>query len=334
MGDPAGIGPEIAVKSLTHSNVHALCRPILIGDAAVIRQTVALTHSSHKVRSIAHVHQAPEAEDVISVYDLANAAPDSFACGEVSAIAGNAAYEAITTAISLAQSGEVDATVTGPINKQALRAAGHAFAGHTEIYAHVTETKSYAMLLADRELRIIHVTTHVPLRKVCDMITRERVFAAIDMLANFCHSIGIKRPRIGVAGLNPHAGDGGLFGNEEAVAIAPAIEQAVDSGYDAAGPVPPDTLFCKAKGGLYDGCVAMYHDQGHIPFKYNGFEWDHAARTMKRVSGVNITLGLPIIRTSVDHGTAFDIAGQGVASEEAMVNAIEYAAKMARTVRA
>jgi 4-phospho-D-threonate 3-dehydrogenase / 4-phospho-D-erythronate 3-dehydrogenase len=226
--------------------------------------------------------------------------------------------------------GQVDATVTAPINKEAIHKAGHHFSGHTEIYAHFTKTEKYAMLLADSDLRVIHVTTHVSLRQACDLCKKERVLDVIRLLDDACRQFGIQNPRIAVAGLNPHAGEGGLFGDEEILEIIPAIEEANKQGFHVEGPVPPDTMFVKAVQGKYDGCVAMYHDQGHIPFKLEGFQWDNEKQTMKSVKGVNITLGLPIIRTSVDHGTAFEIAGRGIASPDAMLVSIDYAIKMAQ----
>jgi 4-hydroxythreonine-4-phosphate dehydrogenase len=244
-------------------------------------------------------------------------------------MAGAAAFEAVHKAIDLALADAVDATVTGPINKESINLAGHHFSGHTEIYAHYTHTKKYAMLLVHENLRVIHVSTHVSLREACDLVKKERILEVIQLLAGACRDLGIDAPRIGVAGLNPHASDGGLFGREEEQEILPAVEEARRLGYQVDGPVPADTLFAKAAGGLYDGCVAMYHDQGHIPFKIKGFIWDEQNQRMKSVQGVNITLGLPIIRTSVDHGTAFEIAGKGVASPDAMILAIEYAIRMA-----
>jgi len=220
--------------------------------------------------------------------------------------------------------------VTGPIHKESINQAGHKFAGHTEIYAHYTNTKKYAMLLVDKDMKVIHVSTHVSLRQACDLVKKERILEVISLIHDACIQFGVSNPKIGVAGLNPHASDGGLFGNEEKLEIIPAVNEAVRMGFNAEGPIPADTLFSKAKGGLYDGCVAMYHDQGHIPFKMQGFVWDNEQQKMKSVSGVNITLGLPIIRASVDHGTAFEIAGKGVASHEALILAVEYAAKMAQ----
>jgi 4-hydroxythreonine-4-phosphate dehydrogenase len=220
--------------------------------------------------------------------------------------------------------------VTNPINKGAIHAAGHHFSGHTEIYAHYTNSPKFAMLLADEKMKVIHVSTHVSLRKACDLVKKDRVLETIRLLNDGLKMIGIEQPRIGVAGLNPHAGDGGLFGDEEVLEIIPAISLAKTEGIKAEGPFPPDTLFALAQGGRFDGCVAMYHDQGHIPFKLTGFEWDEKSGSMKSVKGVNITLGLPVIRTSVDHGTAFEIAGKGIASPDALVYAIEYALKLFR----
>jgi len=247
----------------------------------------------------------------------------------VAAQCGHAAFVSIRKAIDLAMAGEVDATVTAPLNKEALNLAGHHFDGHTEIYATFTHTKKYAMLLADEFLRVIHVSTHVPLRKACDLVRKERIMEVTELIDDACRQFGIDNPRIGIAGLNPHSSDNGLFGDEEALEIIPAVEELKSRGFLVEGPVPPDTLFAKAKCGQYDGCVAMYHDQGHIPFKVVGFNWNKQTGKMESVKGVNITLGLPIIRVSVDHGTAFDVAGKGIASEDALLLSIDYATKMA-----
>ena len=231
--------------------------------------------------------------------------------------------------IQLALQNQIDATVTAPINKESIHLAGHHFSGHTEIYAHYTNTAKFAMLLADDNLRVIHSTTHVSLRKACDLCKKDRVLEVISLLNDACRQFGIVNPRIAVAGLNPHAGENGLFGDEEINEIIPAIEEAKSLGMIVDGPVPPDTMFVKAVQGKYDGCVAMYHDQGHIPFKLEGFQWDNEKQSMKSVKGVNITLGLPIIRTSVDHGTAFEIAWQGIASPDALEISIDYAVLLA-----
>lgn len=249
--------------------------------------------------------------------------------GKVQIQAGNAAFVSVVKAIDLAMKGDVDGTVTAPLNKEALNKAGHHFDGHTEIYAHYTNTKKYAMLLADEFMRVIHVSTHVSLREACDRVKKQRIMDVTDLIWDACRQFGIEHPRIGIAGLNPHASDNGLFGWEEEKEIIPAVEALRAKGYDVSGPVPPDTLFAKAKCGQFDGCVAMYHDQGHIPFKVVGFNWNKETGKMESVKGVNITLGLPIIRVSVDHGTAFDVAGKGIASDGAMMLSLEYASKMA-----
>ena len=328
MGDPAGIGPEIAAKALAQADVYEICRPLVIGSAAAMEQAVKWA-GPVTVHPVERVEEARFRHGTIDVLDLPVDAID-IKPGEISAKAGELAFQAVKTAIELALEKRLDATVTGPIHKEAINLAGHHYSGHTEIYADLTGSKDVAMLLVHENLRVIHVTTHVPLRQACDLIREERVFKVISLLDEACRQFGIDSPRIGVAGLNPHASDGGLFGHEEKDEIAPAIERARRKGILVDGPVPPDSLFPKAVGGFYDGCVAMYHDQGHIPFKLVGFKWNEKLRRMESVSGVNITLGLPIIRTSVDHGTAFEIAGQGVASPAAMRHAIEYAVKMAK----
>ncbi|HET7898454.1 MAG TPA: 4-hydroxythreonine-4-phosphate dehydrogenase PdxA, partial [Flavisolibacter sp.] len=267
---------------------------------------------------------------LINVYDLKNVDVDRLVFGEISAMAGAASFEAVKKAIELAMSGEVDATVTGPINKKSINEAGHHFAGHTEIYAHYTGTRKYAMLLVEESLKVIHVSTHVSLRQACDLVKKDRILEVIELLRNGLQQLGETNLKIGVAGLNPHAGDNGLFGTEDDQEISPAVEEARRRGYDVQGPVPPDTLFAKAATGAYGGVVAMYHDQGHIPFKLNGFTWNAKKGRMDSVKGVNITMGLPIIRTSVDHGTAFEIAGTGIASADAMVLAIESAVQLCK----
>ena len=245
-----------------------------------------------------------------------------------------AAFLSVKETIELAQEGMLDATVTNALNKEAMNLAlepqGMHFAGHTEIYAHYTNTKTYAMMLTHHDLRVIHVSTHCSLREACDRVKKARVLDVIHTAYDACRQIGIDQPRIAVAGLNPHAGENGLFGTEERDEINPAIEAARAEGINAVGPEPADSLFSKALGGWYDIVVAMYHDQGHIPLKTVGFVYDRAANCWKSVEGVNVTLGLPIIRTSVDHGTGFDQAGKGTSSELSLINAIDYAITMAK----
>ena len=329
MGDPAGIGPEIVVRALSHESTYQKCRPIVTGDANVMRKTVSLLGLDLQVNAVDEVKAAKFEYGTIDVYDLKCVDADSFEFGKVAAQCGNAAFVSIRKAIDLAMAEEVDGTVTAPLNKEALNLAGHHFDGHTEIYATFTHTKKYAMLLADEHLRVIHVSTHVPLRKACDLVKKARIIEVTELIDDACRQFGIENPRIGIAGLNPHSSDNGLFGDEEALEIIPAVAELAARGFNVSGPVPPDTLFAKAKCGQFDGCVAMYHDQGHIPFKVVGFNWNAETGKMDSVKGVNITLGLPIIRVSVDHGTAFDVAGKGIASEDAMMISIDYATKMA-----
>lgn len=330
MGDPAGIGPEIIIKTLALEQVYSQCNPLVIGDAAALEKEAKALNIPVTINAVQSVSEAKFEHGIIDVYDLKNVSLTELQAGVVSAMAGKAAFEAVKKVIELALLGQIDATVTAPLNKESIHKAGHHFSGHTEIYAHYTNTSKYAMLLADENFRVIHVSTHVSLRQACDLCKKDRVLEVISLLNDACLKLGIKKPRIAVAGLNPHAGENGLFGEEEITEIIPAIEQANQEGLTVEGPFPPDTMFVKAVQGKFDGCVAMYHDQGHIPFKLEGFKWDNEKQTMKSVKGVNITLGLPIIRTSVDHGTAFEIAGMGIASADAMMVAIDYAIVMAK----
>ncbi|HXO73719.1 MAG TPA: 4-hydroxythreonine-4-phosphate dehydrogenase PdxA [Puia sp.] len=330
MGDPASIGPEIAIKALLTEGIGAICRPLIVGDAGVLQFTAENLGWSVVIHAIDKVGDAKYQHGTIDVLDMKTVDLSRLVWGEVSAMAGHAAFEAVRRVIGLAMAREVDATVTGPINKKSINDAGHHFAGHTEIYAHYTGTAKYGMLLVEDNLKVIHVSTHVSLRQACDLVKKERVLAVIGLLKDGLVSLGEKNLKIGVAGLNPHAGDSGLFGTEDDLEILPAVLEARALGYDVEGPVPPDTLFAKAATGHYGGVVAMYHDQGHIPFKLNGFKWNAEKQRMDSVKGVNITMGLPIIRTSVDHGTAFEIAGKGIASADAMILAIEAAVQLSK----
>jgi len=330
MGDPAGVGPEIAAKAFAVEEIYQISKPLVVGDASIMERAARLAGRSLRINAIDDPLQARFQFGTIDVLDQHTIDLRTFEFGKVSAAAGHAAFEAVRKVIELAMAGRVDATVTGPVHKEALNTAGHKFSGHTEIYAYYTNTKDYSMMLADGHLRVVHVSTHVSLKRACELVKKERVLSVIQLAHSAMQDFGIEHPRIGVAGLNPHASDGGLFGSEEHEEIAPAIAEARNLGIDAEGPIAPDTLYPKAAGGYYDIVVAMYHDQGHIPVKMIGFVWDNTVGTWKSVRGVNITLGLPIIRTSVDHGTAFDQAWKGTASEESMLEAIRYAANFAR----
>lgn len=329
MGDPAGVGPEIAIKALGHSVIHQTCRPLILGSSEVLEKATYIVGSTAKLLYLKDLDNAYWEPNHINILETGLEKGIDFPCGEVSAIAGELGFRAIERAILLAKQGSVEATVTGPIHKEALNLAGHNFAGQTEIFAHLTKTKDYAMLLMAGALRVIHVSTHVSLREACLLVTRERVATVIRLAHEAGSAFGIANPRIAVSGLNPHASDGGLFGSEDLDEIVPAVRVSQMDGISVEGPLPADTLFPKANGGYYDFVVAMYHDQGHIPLKTAGFTWDNVSQSWSKMEGVNVTIGIPIIRVSVDHGTAFDVAGTGKASEDNMVEAILHAVQMA-----
>lgn len=332
MGDPASIGPEITVKALANKEIYDACRPLVIGDANVMEAALELVGKKNiKIHPVHSVGEAVFEYGTIDVYDMKLTDMEKLERGKVSAMAGEAAFQYVKKTIELAMSGEIDGTVTNAFNKEAVNLAGHHYSGHTEIYADLTGTKKYTMMLAHENLRVVHVSTHVSLREACDRVKKERVLEVIRIAHKACQDLGIEQPKIGVAGLNPHSSENGLFGTEEKEEIIPAVEMAKKEGIQAEGPVPPDTIFSKAKGGWYDIVVAMYHDQGHIPLKLVGFVYDKEAQKWEAVAGVNITLGLPIVRASVDHGTAFDQAGQGIANEISLMNAIDYGVRLAKS---
>lgn len=329
MGDPASIGPEITVRALDDDRIYDTLRPLVVGDSCMLRKALGITGVDLKINPVIRPSDGKYECGTIDVLDMGLVDPDGLKVGEVSAEAGEAAFRYVEKVIKLAMNKEIDATVTNALNKEAVNLAGHHFAGHTEIYAHYTGTDSYTMMLAHEELRVVHVSTHVSLREACDRVKKDRVLEVIRIADRACRDLGIEAPVVGVSGLNPHSGENGLFGREEIDEIIPAIDEARSLGINAVGPVPPDTVFSKALGGWYDIVVAMYHDQGHIPLKVVGFVYDKDAGAWQSVKGVNITLGLPIIRVSVDHGTAFDQAGKGTADPSSLLNAIDYAARLA-----
>jgi len=318
LGDPAGIGPEVVLKALAHTDVYERSRPLVIGDRRILERAAAWLGRSVDVEIVAHPAAGTYMPRLVTLLDLENAPPDRIPVGEVSAAAGAAAVDYVFRAGDLAMEGDVDAVVTAPLNKAAMNLAGHDYAGHTELLTERTGAERVSMLLIGPNLRIVHVSTHVGLADAIARVTPVRVEAVIQLAHDACQALGIAHPRIAVAGLNPHASEGGLFGNEEAARIEPAIRAARARGLDVSDPQPPDTVFLRAIKGAYDIVVAQYHDQGHIPMKLLAFD-----------SGVNVSYGLPIIRTSVDHGTAFDIAGEGIASESSMLAAIDVAVQMA-----
>ncbi|MFC7130677.1 4-hydroxythreonine-4-phosphate dehydrogenase PdxA [Haloferax chudinovii] len=320
MGDPAGIGSEVAVKAFP--SVTEFARVVVVGDLGVMRRARDACDADFDVRAVDSVDAVDDDPTALSVLDCDNVG--DLVHGELREEYGAASLAYVERAIDLAVEGEIDAIATAPINKQATRMAGSEHAGHTGLLAARTDTENYSMMLIEDDLRVTHVSTHVPLREACELVTTENVLETVRVTDDALRQLGIESPRVAVAGLNPHAGDGGLLGDEDDDEIAPAVERAGADGIDATGPISPDTVYVRAARGEFDCVVSMYHDQGHIPLKMLGFD------AAGGVSGVNMTIGLPIVRTSVDHGTAFDIAGEGVASETSMVDAIRVAADVAR----
>lgn len=319
MGDPSGIGPEIILKSFEKPVIRNN-RIVVIGDYNIMQAVHdILKIKSFKLRRIFNVSDCLFNNQLLNILDLHLVDLQEFRPGIVQAKSGNAAFEAIRKAVELARNKDIDAIVTAPLNKEAMHSAGHNYPGHTEILASLTGTKDYAMLLYDKKLCVIHVSTHVSLFEAITGLKRERIEKVIELANGIMKRLRVAEPRIAVAGINPHSGENGLFGNEEINEIIPAIKEMKGKGINVEGPCPPDTVFLQAVKGKYDIVVAMYHDQGHIPLKLLGFN-----------SGVNVTVGLPFIRTSVDHGTAFEIAWQGKANENSMVEAIKLSKKLSQ----
>lgn len=319
LGDPAGTGPELISKAVALSEVRAVCRPVVVGDAAVLTTAFRYTGVALKVNAIAKIEDARFVAGSIDVLDLKNVDLNQLQLGKVSAMAGKAAYEAVKTAAELALSGKVGAIVTSALNKAAMNLAGYHYDGHTGLLAEVCKSPGATMMLAADKLRVSHVSTHVPLRVAVDRVRPERIMKVLRLTNDAIKNLGIAKPKIAVAGLNPHAGENGLFGDEEQKYITPAIEEARREGIDVSGPYAGDTIFFRCAQGEFDAGVAMYHDQGHVAAKMLGI-W----------RGVNVTLGLPIIRTSVEHGTDFANAGTGRGDPRSLVEAIKLAAIMAR----
>lgn len=322
MGDGAGVGPEVIVAAVLNPVVLAESRPVVIGDAQRLRQAAASIGADVDVQPIEYVTDAVFEGNRINVIDLA-LLPADLPWGQLSAVAGDAAFHYIRVASELALAGDVQAICTAPLNKEALHASGHLYPGHTEMLAALTNTGEVSMMLSTEKLKVIHVTTHIGLIDAVARIEPGLVQRTIERGYEALRRAGVSDPKIGVCAINPHAGENGLFGyDEEALKIAPGVEAAKANGVNVTGPLPADTLFFLAGRGDYDLVVAMYHDQGHGPVKVLGIE-----------AGVNITVGLPVIRTSVDHGTAFDIAGKNIADPRSMVEALHQAAEMATAVR-
>jgi 4-hydroxythreonine-4-phosphate dehydrogenase len=323
MGDGAGIGPEVVVPALLDDTVHRVCNPVVIGDAKRLREAADILGISAEIVAVNSVAEATPGRGRINVIDL-DLLPVDLPWGQLSKAAGHAAYEYIRVAAELAVRGDVQAICTAPLNKEALHAAGHIYPGHTELLAQLTNTEEVSMMLSTPKLKVIHVTTHIGLLDAVARIEPGLVERTVRRGHDALVRAGITDPKIGVCGINPHAGEGGLFGyGEEEQKVVPALEVLKADGIDVHGPLPADTAFFLAGRGDYDLIVAMYHDQGHGPVKVLGIE-----------AGVNITVGLPVIRTSVDHGTAFDIAGKGIAEHGSMIEALRQAAELASSTAA
>lgn len=333
MGDPAGVGAEIIVKALSHVEVYKKCLPIVMGDRAVLEDSLEFCDLPLQLHEIENVDDAEGKFGEIDFIDFGLFEKNGWEYKKNNAKCGEASFKYIVDAIHLAMDKKVEAVITAPINKKSLRMAGLPYDGHTEIFAEYTGTKDFAMLLASKYLHVIHVSTHCSLREACERVTKERVYKVIKLAERGMKELGYENPKIVVSGLNPHCSEDGLFGNEEEKEIIPAIEQAREEGIQVDGPEPPDTVFVKCQSGQYDIVVAMYHDQGHIPLKLNGFNYDHLNNKYNSVSGINCTIGLPIVRSSVDHGTAFGKAGEGRANEESMIDAIFAGVRMAENRR-
>ncbi len=346
MGDPFGNGPEITVRALANKGIYDRCRPLVVGDMSsmdyALRVAKKVRGATLTLNPAKCVEEAKFTYGTIDVLDLGLVAvdqipdtadqdvPQPFGIGACR-LGGEASFRYVEKVIQMAMAGEIDATVTNALAKEAINMAGHHYSGHTEIYADYTKTDKYTMMLAHNDLRVVHVSTHVSLREACNLVKKERVLECIRIANEGCKALGIEKPKIGVAGLNPHCGENGMFGREEIEEIQPAVDAAMAEGIwiPEKKPTPPDTVFSKALGGWYDIVVVMYHDQGHIPLKVKGFVYNKAERHWDAVAGINVTLGLPIIRASVDHGTGFGHAGNGHANELSLVNAMDYAITLA-----
>ncbi len=317
MGDAAGIGPEIVIKALQSKDIYDTCRPLVVGEGTIISNVIKSLSNPLKLSPVKALEEAKGSFGAIDLIDLHNLDSKDVITGQVCRACGKAAMEYVSEAAQMALQGRVKAIVTAPINKEATVLAGYGDVGHLEFLARLTKSTEYATMLVSGPLRVVHLTTHYPLKDACKLVTRERVLARLRLTHDSFRQWGTSQPSIAVAALNPHGGEGGLFGSEEIEQIIPAIREAQESGIDARGPFPADTVFNRAIAGEFDAVLAMYHDQGHIPIKVYGFE-----------KSVSIAMGLPFIRTSVDHGTAFDIAGKGIADPQSLEEAIKTAVRL------
>ena len=319
MGDPCGIGPEVVVKALADPRVYASCRPMVIGNTYAMNQAVKATGLPLTIRETDDPIGAGEDPSTVDVVDIHNLNPEDITVGQLSVPCGKAAMEWVTKAGELALAGIVDGIATAPLNKEAAAMAGYESIGHTELLQDLSGARIVPTMLLSKNLRVVHLTTHRSLRVACDYVKKDRILDFLQLTHDSFVKWGFPNPRIAAAGLNPHNSDGGLIGNEEADEIAPAVAAARERGINVVGPIPADSVFPQAIEGRYDAVLAMFHDQGHIPVKVYGFE-----------ESVTANLGLPFVRTSVDHGTAFDIAGQGIAQHVSMLESIRLAVELAR----
>lgn len=327
-GDPAGIGPEVAVKALQAKELYDICRPFILGDAGVIAHAVRGAKIDAAINAFSRPESGIYKPGTIDLLDMQNVDGSRLQKKQISRMTGKASLEYIYKAIDLTLDQTIDAIVTGPIHKVAIHQAGCRFAGHTEIFSDRLGVKEFSSMMIVDNFRVMHVTLHTSLKNAIANLDTTRILKMIRLADQSLKQMGIKNPRIAVPGLNPHSGDDGLFGDEEEKVITPAIEAARAEGIAVEGPVPPDSVFIKARGGKYDIVVALYHDQGHIPGKFLGWEWNEGLQRYTQMRGVTIVLGLPIIRTNPDHGTALEIAGEGIANSEAMEDAIRLAVQI------
>ena len=341
MGEPAGIGPEICYKALTVPKIYEVCRPIIFGDWNAMCDAVVFSKGVDNPNEFKLV-KVPFDPDMdfdnltyefgeIAIYDFENVDVSKLEYGVDSAMGGKAAGDYIKYAIELALEGRIHATATAPISKPSFQMGGWGlkYPGHTEMFADLTNTRNYTMMLAHDNFRVVHVSTHVPLRKAVDLVKKDRVLNVIKLGQMACQLFGIEDPKVAVCGLNPHSGENGRMGHEEIDEIIPAIEEAKALQINVTGPVPADTMWSKVRSGFYDIGVAMYHDQGHIPTKLLGFQYNSDG-SYNSVQGINTTVGIPIIRVSVDHGTAYGKAGQGTATAASLHSALITAAHLAK----
>lgn len=316
IGDAAGVGPEIAVKALNSDTVFETARCILVGDGKVVEKAVEKTNSNQKVNVVTEPSMGVFEKGIINLIDLKNIDINKFKFGEISGMCGRAAYEYIEKSVSLANKRQVHAVATAPINKESIKLANIDFIGHTEIFGALTGTKDPLTMFEVRGMRIFFLTRHVSLEKACKMVKKERIIDYVVRCSQVLKKLGVSEGKMAIAGLNPHSGEHGLFGNEEVLEIFPAVAELKEMGYNVEGPIGADSVFHLALKGRFNSVLSLYHDQGHV-----------AAKTLDFERTIAITGGMPILRTSVDHGTAFDIAGKGIASEISMIEAIRLAAK-------